>query len=375
MHLGAVNVVSNVVASSAAMVSVLALVARLAKSPDPVSIVGDTGTGKSTIARLLHQLSSRAGHLAEISAAELMSSLAPDQLFGHERGAFTGADRSRKGLFGEAGDGSVFLDEFHLLKRSTQALLLRTLGRGEYRILGASRDVPLQARLIVATQLGLDELMQRRRLIPDLRWRLGLQEIRIPPLAERREDIAPLAAAFLEQCRLADGSLGASRLSGEALAALELCDWPGNVWELRAVVLAASTNAIGEAEIGYEHLPPAAQIAPRFDGRLDHATKRRLVAWALWRTGDRIEEAAALIGAHRNTVSKLRAKRSKEIAGGRSIAERDLHDRVKQMPAHPLKREGLPLGAKSTIAAGVPATIEMGEHPDYLVARKRLLKT
>lgn len=166
----------------------------------------------------------------------------------------------------------------------------------------------LIARLIVATQFGLDELMQRGRLIPDLRWRLGLQEVRIPTLAERREDIGALAMTFLEQSRPSDGSLGPTAFSVEALAALELYTWPWNLWELRAVALKASTNAMGEGQIGFEHLPMQVRISPKFDVMADRDTKRRLVVWALWRTRDRIDEAANLIGAHRNTVSKLRTE-------------------------------------------------------------------
>jgi two-component system response regulator HydG len=309
MHPGLASAAATLIASSAAMTTVLMQLVRVAKNAEPVVLVGETGTGKTTIARVLHQLSGRPGFMAEISAPELVPTLAHSQLFGHDRGAFTGADRSRKGLFEEAGGSSVFIDEFHLLKRPSQELLLRVLGQGAtYRAIGASRVLELRARLIVATQVSFDELLRRRRLAPDLRWRVGIHEVRIPPLAERREDIASYAAQVLQECRPEDGSLGATRLSSDAVAALELGSWPGNLWQLRAVVLSASVNAMGEPEIRFEHLPPDAQIAPRFDPNAASPVKRQLVKWALWRSRGRVDEAARLIGAHRNTISKFRGE-------------------------------------------------------------------
>ena len=306
MHPGLVAASASIIASSAAMLQVLVQVARFAKSPDPVAIVGDTGSGKSTIARLLHEVSGRPGRLADISAGELDTALAPDDLFGHGRGAFTGAVDRRRGLFVEAAGGTVLLDDFHWLRRSNQLRLLRVLDRREFRHLGDDRAVPLEARIIVGTHESLDELMRRGKLVPDLRWRLGLLEIRVPSLVERVEDIAPLALRFLAECFEESGRNGARRVTPEAIAALELAPWPGNVRQLRAVVRRAFTEAGEVEEVDPVHL--GLEAPRRFDSSASLEWKQRLVGWALWRTKGRVSEAAELIGAHRNTVSAIKAR-------------------------------------------------------------------
>ena len=306
MHPGLVAASASIIASSAAMMQVLVHVVRFAKSPDPVAIVGDTGSGKSTIARLLHEQSGRPGRLADISAGELDTALAPDDLFGHGRGAFTGAVERRRGLLVEAAGGTVLLDDFHWLRRSNQLRLLRVLDRREFRHLGDDRAVPLEARIIVGTHESLDELMRRGKLVPDLRWRLGLLEIRVPSLAERVEDIAPLSLRFLAECLTESGGNGPRRLTPEAIAALELAPWPGNVRQLRAVVRRGFTQAGEVEEIDAGHL--GLDTPRRFDSAASLEWKRRLVGWALWRTKGRVSEAADLIGAHRNTVSAIKMR-------------------------------------------------------------------
>jgi|GEM_PF-2226036 len=318
MHPGLVAAGASIIASSAAMLQVLVHVARFAKSPDPVAIVGDTGSGKSTIARLLHEVSGRPGRLADISAGELDTALAPDDLFGHGRGAFTGAVERRRGLFVEAAGGTVLLDDFHWLRRSNQLRLLRVLDRREFRHLGDDRAVPLEARIIVGTHRSLDELMRRGTLVPDLRWRLGLLEIRVPSLAERVEDIAPLALRFLSECLDESGGRGPRQVSPHAIAALELCAWPGNVRQLRAVVRRAFAEAGDVEAVDAAHL--GLEAPRRFDSAAPLEWKRRLVRWALWRTKGRVREAADLIGAHRNTVSAIKARLDEAAGRGECIA-------------------------------------------------------
>ncbi|MGH7615429.1 MAG: sigma-54-dependent transcriptional regulator, partial [Gemmatimonadales bacterium] len=299
----------GLVAASAAMISVVARVVRFARRPDPVVIVGPTGCGKSTLAQLLHTLSGRSGRLAEISAGELDSALARDDLFGHGRGAFTGAVGERRGLFAEAEGGTVLLDDFHLLRRSRQHVLLRVLDRLEFRRLGSDRAVPMLARIVVGTHDGLDELERRGRLVPDLRWRLGLHEVRVPPLADRLEDIGLLGLQFLEQCRSETKGAGPSHFDDDVLAALALQpSWRGNVRQLRAVVRLAFTEAMDDAAIRLEHLVLDEPTARRFDPSASPAQKRRLVQWALWHCGGHITKASQLIGAHRNTVSAIGAE-------------------------------------------------------------------
>lgn len=299
----------GLVAASAAMIAVVAHVARLARRPDPVSIVGPTGCGKSTLARLLHQLSGRPGRLAEISAGEVDSGLERDDLFGHGKGGFTGAVAERRGLFAEAEGGTVLLDDSHLLKRSTQYKLLRVLDRLEFRHIGSDRAVPMLARIVVGTHESPGELERRGRFLPDLRWRLGLHEAQVPPLADRLEDIGLLALQFLEECRAESKGAGPSRFDLQALAAFELQpSWPGNVRQLRAVVRLGFTEAMDEEEIRLEHLVLNEPTSRVFDPSASPAQKRRLVQWALWHSGGQATKAAQLIGAHRNTVSALRAE-------------------------------------------------------------------
>jgi len=316
MHPGAVTLLASLVACSSSMLEAVKLLRTYARSQEVVAIVGPSGSGKSHLARVLHALSDRPGQLAEVSAGELSDSLAHDQLFGHERGAFTGALLRRHGLFAEAGLGTVLLDDFHLLDRTGQAMLLRVLDAGMYRPLGSDRQVPAQARVIVGSGRDLDELVREGKLLPDLRYRIGFCAIPLAPLAERRDDIGPLAARFLSDC-LSGDACAVVALSPDVLPVFEAAPWPGNVRELRAAIRLAHLKAVADREttIRFEHLPIHLQIGLKYDARSDRATKMRLVAWALWRSGDRVEHAAELIGAHRNTVSALRLElRAREQA-------------------------------------------------------------
>ena len=163
MHPSAAVLVASFVACSGAMLQAVRLAHRVAKSNGVVTIVGPTGSGKSALARLIHVASGRSGSLAEVSAGELTSTLAQDQLFGHERGAYTGALTRRHGVFAEANGGTVLLDDFHLLDRALQPILLRVLDSGQYRPLGSDREVPVSARLLVGSGEDLDRLVAQDR--------------------------------------------------------------------------------------------------------------------------------------------------------------------------------------------------------------------
>lgn len=290
------------------MAGVVRLAASYAHSREPLVLVGPTGSGKSRLARLIHQWSGRPGALAEVSAGELSPTLVHDQLFGHERGAYTDASARRRGVFAEAGAGTLLLDDFHLMDRGSQSLLLRVLDTGVYRPLGTDRQAPVQARLVVGTGRDLDTLVREGALLPDLRFRLGFLELHLPALADRRDDIVPLAEEFLRESARYEDAAPALTLTPEARAALESALWPGNVRELGRAMRFASVHAreAQEAEVRLEHLPPYLRHIPRYDPHSDWATKHRLVTWALWRSGDHVGRAAELIGAHRNTVSAIR---------------------------------------------------------------------
>src|SRR6266545_4604302 len=199
--LRAAVVVSSVTAD------VMERVKRYAPARTPVVFVGDTGTGKSFFAKILHELSGRGGPFVDVTAAELHPDRAESQIFGHVRGAYTGAVSRRGGLVNAAQGGTLLFDDFQLMERSVQALLLRAVESGRYRPMGADRDLDLDCRLLFGVAEDLDRLVADGRLLKDLRWRMGLCVVTIPPLSERIGEIGPLAQRFLQDqlSDLADG--------------------------------------------------------------------------------------------------------------------------------------------------------------------------
>lgn len=267
-------------------------------------LVGGTGTGKTYLARWMHTMGPRAGHpFVDVTAAEIPESLAQAALFGHEPGAFTGATRRGIGLLEQARDGTLLLDDFHLLPISVQAMLLRALSNRAFRPLGADRDLPLRCRVLVGLRECPDLLMQQGILLPDLRYRLGHCIIRLLPLAERREEIALLAELFLRECPDAIGVPGPVAFAPDVIPALEAAPWPGNVRDLRAAVEAAYVHAQGDELVRFEHLPEHARVAPRFTPHGDRQANARAIEWAMYRAHNRMDLAAELIGTHRNTIS------------------------------------------------------------------------
>jgi DNA-binding NtrC family response regulator len=209
-------------------------VERVAPSEAAVTILGETGTGKELVARALHARSRRsAGPFIPVNCSAIAESLIESELFGHEKGAFSGAERLRKGAFEEAGGGTIFLDEIGELPFDLQAKLLRTLELGEVKRVGASRPLTVDVRIVAATHRDLRAQVRARRFREDLFYRLCVVPVTIPPLRQRRGDVRVLAEAFLAAA--APRGLGL-RWSAEALARLEAYDWPGNVRQLRNVV-------------------------------------------------------------------------------------------------------------------------------------------
>ena len=241
-----------IVAADPRMLAVLDLVTQLAPTRVPVLIRGESGTGKELVARALHVQSDRASlPFLAVNSAALPDTLLESELFGHHKGAFTGADRDREGLFLQARGGTVFLDEIALMSLAFQAKLLRVLQEQKVTPLGSSASKSVSFRLVTASNRSLRQLIAEGKFREDLYYRLQVATITVPPLRERPLDILPLARHFLST--YAEGSFGTAGFSGEALAALERHRWPGNVRELENTVQRALILARG-GEIRARHL-------------------------------------------------------------------------------------------------------------------------
>ena len=248
----------KLVAESAPMRSLLQRAGRFAASDAPVVIFGESGTGKELVARALHASSTRAAMpFVPVNIAALPPELLESELFGHARGAFTGAHQARQGLFEAAAGGTLFLDEIGEMPAALQAKLLRVLQEGEVRRVGETRAFAVDVRIIYATHRDLAERVQRGDFREDLFYRISVLTLRVPPLRERAADVLPLARQMLDE----EGS--GKRLSPEAEARLEAHVWPGNVRELDNALRHGVALADGQV-IRPEHLPDAiAAGAPR----------------------------------------------------------------------------------------------------------------
>jgi DNA-binding NtrC family response regulator len=232
--------VPPLVGESRAIQQVREFIVRAGRSHETVALYGETGTGKEVVARHLHLASERArGPFVALNAACVQRELFESELFGHRKGAFTGAVNSHPGMFGEAVGGSLFIDEIAELPPETQGKLLRALESGTIRPVGAAREVPADVRIIAATNRDLWAEVRRGTFREDLYFRLQVLPLVLPPLRERREDILPLAYHLLE--RIGTGV----RLSEPAEAVMQTYDWPGNVRELLNVLRRAALFADG----------------------------------------------------------------------------------------------------------------------------------
>ncbi|MBN9160476.1 MAG: sigma-54-dependent Fis family transcriptional regulator, partial [Myxococcales bacterium] len=241
---------SRIVAQSAAMRAMLRRAAQFAEANAPVVVLGESGTGKEVVARALHGSSPRRrAPFIAVNVAALPAELLESELFGHARGAFTGAATAKQGLFEAAHGGTLFLDEIGEMPLSLQAKLLRVLQDGQLRRVGETRSVTVDARIVCATHRDLATLIARGQFREDLYYRLNVLRLIVPPLRERPEDVIPLARHFLTQEGRPE-----LRLEAEAKKALEQHAWPGNVRELANVVKHGVALARGTA-IDLEHLP------------------------------------------------------------------------------------------------------------------------
>ena len=278
----------RIVGNSRPMMEVYKLIGKVASSDATVLITGESGTGKELVAEALHRASKRNPFpLVKVSCAALPESLLEAELFGHEKGSFTGAMTMRKGRFEMANKGTIFLDEIGEMTAGTQTKLLRILQEREFERIGSNLPIKIDIRVITATNRNLSEEVEKGRFREDLYYRLNVIHIDMPPLRDRREDIPLLTEHFLVKYRHAPGAIPTT-ISEEALAKLMSYEWPGNVRELenaieRAVVLSRG-NLITE-----EHLPFGDAREARDRERLSARTRRRVDAEA---NGSEVDGAA-----------------------------------------------------------------------------------
>ena len=312
-ELGRRHDLTDIAATSQRMVDVLDLVRRAARSTATVLIEGESGTGKEIVARAVHFHSDRVGGpFVGVNCKALAPGVLESELFGHERGAFTGADRARPGLFEAANGGTLFLDEIGEVDEAFQAKLLRVLQEREVRRVGGDSARPVDVRIVAATNRDLKEAIASGAFREDLFFRLAVVPIALPPLRERKEDVLPLARHFLETFqRAADRCFEA--LGAEIEAALLAHDWPGNVRELenaieRAVVLAEG-DALRVEDLLLAGPSPSGTGEPletmgTLQAQLDEAT-RTAIREALEATGGVKGDAARRLGIDRTTLYRL----------------------------------------------------------------------
>jgi DNA-binding NtrC family response regulator len=288
------------------MRELLSFVERVAQTSASVLIEGESGSGKELVARAIHHHSLRCSKpWVDVSCAALPEHLVESELFGYERGAFSGADSPKPGLFELAHQGTLFLDEIGELEPRMQVKLLRVLDGAPYYRLGGTRKVSVDVRIIAATNQDLERMVGEGRFRGDLFHRLGQISIKVPPLRERREDIVPIGEHFLRQ---QNPNLTFTR---EAIYALQTHHWPGNIRELRNVITKAAVLA-RTTEITGSDLPISLSAAPKAAGpvpidqplaNLDRLEQRAILD-TLAKTNGHQQRAAELLGISRRTLSR-----------------------------------------------------------------------
>ncbi len=326
----------HLIGTSPAMQDIYRTLARMVNNDLTVTIIGESGTGKELVARALHQLGKRkTAPFVAINMAAIPRELVEAELFGYEKGAFTGATQRKSGKFEQAEGGTLFLDEIGDMPMDAQTKLLRVLQQGEYLTVGGTRLLKANVRIVCATHRDLMQLVKNGEFREDLYYRLNVVPIRIPPLRQRREDIAPLAQYFLRKA--SEKGLSPKILEADTLEAMQAYDWPGNVRELenmmyrlsalysesfigKAAFLAAIKNHAKEmpgerdttlaktveahlreyfAAHGGEELPP-----PGLYDRLLPLIEKPLIEMTLRATGGNQLKAAFVLGINRNTLRK-----------------------------------------------------------------------
>ncbi|HET8538628.1 MAG TPA: sigma-54 dependent transcriptional regulator [Anaeromyxobacter sp.] len=301
--------VQGIVGKSQAMKDVVSILERIAPSDVPILIEGESGTGKDLLARAAHAMSSRAaGPYVPLNMSAIPENLAEAELFGHEKGAFTGADEARPGFFAEAEGGTLFLDEIGLLQPALQPKLLRVLQDGEYVPVGSRKPRKANVRVIAATNEDLQRNVKAGKFREDLWFRLRVVPVRLPPLRERREDVPLLVEHFVRKHAL---RLSRPPLLPDAAAMKALLDhgWPGNIRELEHAIerglLLARGDAVTLPDLPPELSPQPHDAAAASEGRYRRARdgwERKFLEDLLREAGGSVGKAAELAGLHRSTL-------------------------------------------------------------------------
>jgi DNA-binding NtrC family response regulator len=301
----------SAIIASQQMQNLMQLVIKVAQSNATVLITGESGSGKELVARAVHHYSLRCTKpWVDLNCGALPEHLIESELFGYEKGAFSGADTMKPGLFEAASTGTLLLDEIGEMDVKTQVKLLRVLDGVPYYRLGGTKKVTVDVRVVAATNVNLEEAIQAGRFRSDLYHRLSPIQIRVPPLRERGADIGPLAAFFLEQHD------PRRRFTADAVAVLARHSWPGNVRELRNVVTRAAVYSSGE-EIGPGDLPPeiyGKQIPAIVQDQVGtyslDGLEQHTIFKVLAQTGGHQQKAADILGISRRTlIRKLKLYR------------------------------------------------------------------
>jgi two-component system response regulator HydG len=310
---------ADMVGKSQPMLALFGLLERIAQVPSPALVLGETGTGKELVARALHHMGPRAaGAFVAVNCAAIPEPLLESELFGHTRGAFTGATHTRRGLFVDADGGTLLLDEIGELSPALQARLLRVLESGEVRPLGSDGIRKVDVRIVAATHRPLSDLVHQGQFREDLYFRLKVLPIAIPPLRERGDDVCLLAEHFLAKARERIPQAKATVFSSEAMALLLAHPWPGNVRELQHLIerlVVTSDKEVIEASSVKMMLEPPSPASSKAHGAFDalpslRELEQQYIDHVLERTGGNKTKAAEILGIDPSTLHRRNRART-----------------------------------------------------------------
>ena len=367
----------NIIGPSPAMRRVLQLIEQVGPSSANLLILGESGTGKELVASALQQRSRRRDEpYVRVNCAAIPDSLMESELFGHEKGAFTGAHKAKKGKFELADGGTIFLDEIGDMSASTQTKLLRVLQEGEFDRVGGTRTLKVDVRIIAATNADLERLVAERRFREDLYYRLRVIQVLLPPLRERKADIPLLVDHFIRRYSAKDGK----RIAGiepMALATLTDYHWPGNVRELENAIERAVVLARGE-RLRLEDLPPEVLQRSPDDcitftlGTTLQEMERRMIAETLRHTDGDKTKAARMLGITARTIYRKLERRRRELAGAAPPGAGSNAAAQSTSPAHGTTAGSKPSRTAPADTDAAPAAeVEPPAPPAHFIWRRR----